>query len=85
MARALAREVASRSITVNVVAPGLVATDMIVSLGAERIEQMKALVPLGRTATPEEIAEAVGFLASSGAGYITGAVLAVDGGMGMGL
>jgi len=85
MARALAREVASRSITVNVVAPGLVATDMIAGLGAERIEQMKALVPLGRTATPEEIAEAVGFLASSGAGYITGAVLAVDGGMGMGL
>ena len=85
MARALAREVASRSITVNVVAPGLVATDMIVGLGTERIEQMKALVPLGRTATPEEIAEAVGFLASNGAGYITGAVLPVDGGMGMGL
>ena len=85
MARALAREVASRSITVNVVAPGLVATDMIETLGAERIEQMKALVPLGRTATPEEIADAVGFLASRGAGYITGAVLPVDGGMGMGL
>jgi 3-oxoacyl-[acyl-carrier protein] reductase len=85
MARALAREVASRSITVNVVAPGLVATDMIESLGPERIEQMTGLVPLGRTATPEEIADAVGFLASSGAGYITGAVLPVDGGMGMGL
>jgi 3-oxoacyl-[acyl-carrier protein] reductase len=85
MARALAREVASRSITVNVVAPGLVATDMIESLGPERIEQMKGLVPLGRTATPDEIADAVGFLASSGANYITGAVLAVDGGMGMGL
>jgi 3-oxoacyl-[acyl-carrier protein] reductase len=85
MARALAREVASRAITVNVVAPGLVATDMIEALGAERMDQMKALVPLGRTATTEEIAEAVGFLASSGASYITGAVLAVDGGMGMGL
>jgi 3-oxoacyl-[acyl-carrier protein] reductase len=85
MARALAREVASRSITVNVVAPGLVATDMIESLGVERIDQMTALVPLGRTATAEEIAEAVGFLASSGASYITGAVLPIDGGMGMGL
>ena len=85
MARALAPEVASRSITVNVVAPGLVATDMIGSLGPERIEQMKGLVPLGRTATPDEVADAVGFLASSGANYITGAVLAVDGGMGMGL
>ncbi len=85
MARALAREVASRSITVNVVAPGLVATDMIEALAAERVEQMKGLVPLGRTATAEEIAAAVGFLASDGAGYITGAVLPVDGGMGMGL
>jgi NAD(P)-dependent dehydrogenase (short-subunit alcohol dehydrogenase family) len=85
MARALAREVASRAITVNVVAPGLVATDMIEALGTDRVEQMKALVPLGRTATPEEIAEAVGFLASTGAAYITGAVLPVDGGMGMGL
>ena len=85
MARALAREVASRSITVNVVAPGLVATDMIEALGTERIEQMKGLVPLGRTATPDEIADAVGFLASTGANYITGAVLPVDGGMGMGL
>ena len=85
MARALAREVASRTITVNVVAPGLVATDMIEALADERVEQMKPLVPLGRTATAAEIADAVGFLASSGAGYITGAVLPVDGGMGMGL
>jgi 3-oxoacyl-[acyl-carrier protein] reductase len=85
MARALAREVASRAITVNVVAPGLVATDMIGALAAERVEQMKSLVPLGRIAGAEEVAAAVGFLASEGAGYITGAVVPVDGGMGMGL
>jgi 3-oxoacyl-[acyl-carrier protein] reductase len=85
MARALAREVASRAITVNVVAPGLVATDMIGALAAERVEQMTSLVPLGRVADAGEIATAVGFLASEGASYITGAVIPVDGGMGMGL
>jgi 3-oxoacyl-[acyl-carrier protein] reductase len=85
MARALAREVASRTITVNVVAPGIVATDMIAALGADRVEQLQGMVPLGRAATADEIAAAVGFLASAGAGYITGAVLPVDGGMGMGL
>jgi 3-oxoacyl-[acyl-carrier protein] reductase len=84
LARALAREVASRNITVNVVAPGMVTTDMIEALGEERRAQMQALVPLGRPATPHEVAEAVGFLASGGAGYITGAVLPVDGGLGMG-
>ena len=84
MARALAREVASRAITVNVVAPGIVATDMIAALGAERVEQLQGMVPLGRAASAGEIAAAVGFLASEGAGYITGAVLPVDGGMGMG-
>jgi 3-oxoacyl-[acyl-carrier protein] reductase len=85
MARALAREVATRAITVNVVAPGLTDTDMLTALGDERTAQLKALVPLGRTAEPEEIAEAVGFLASGGAAYITGAVLPVDGGLAMGL
>ena len=85
MARALAREVASRAITVNVIAPGVVDTDMISALGDERIEQLRTMVPLGRAATADEVAEAVGFLASDGAGYITGAVLPVDGGLGMGL
>ncbi len=85
MARALAREVASRSITVNVVAPGLVATDMLAALGDERTTALGSQVPLGRVGQPTEIAEAVGFLASDAASYITGAVLAVDGGLGMGL
>ena len=85
MARALAREVASRSITVNVVAPGLVETKMLAELGEERIGAFSAQVPLGRVARPDEIAEAIGFLASDGAAYITGAVLPVDGGLGMGL
>jgi 3-oxoacyl-[acyl-carrier protein] reductase len=85
MARAMAREVASRSITVNVIAPGLVGTNMLAALGEERMREFEAQVPLGRVARPEEIAEAVGFLASDGAAYVTGAVLAVDGGLSMGL
>ena len=85
MARSMAREVASRSITINVVAPGLVETNMLAALGEERIRMMEAQVPLGRSAQPQEIAEAVGFLASPEASYITGAVLPVDGGLGMGL
>jgi 3-oxoacyl-[acyl-carrier protein] reductase len=85
MARALAREVASREITVNVVAPGIVATDMIAALGDDRVAQLTSMVPLGRAADPGEVAEAVGYLASAGAAYITGAVLPVDGGLGMGL
>jgi 3-oxoacyl-[acyl-carrier protein] reductase len=85
MARSMAREVASRSITVNVVAPGLVETNMLAALGEERLGEFEAQVPLGRVARPEEIAEAVGFLASDGAAYVTGAVLPVDGGLGMGL
>ncbi len=85
MARSMAREVASRSITVNVIAPGLVETNMLAALGEDRLGSMTAQVPLGRPGRPEEIAEAVGFLASSEASYITGAVLPVDGGLGMGL
>ena len=85
MARSMAREVASRSITVNVIAPGLVETNMLAALGEDRLSAMKAQVPLGRPGRPAEIAEAVGFLASTEASYITGAVLPVDGGLGMGL
>ena len=85
MARSMAREVASRSITVNVIAPGLVETNMLAALGEERTSEFAAQVPLGRVARPEEVAEAVGFLASAGAAYITGAVLPVDGGLSMGL
>ena len=85
LARSLAREVGSRGITVNVVAPGVVDTDMIASLGEQRVEQLLALVPLGRRASPADVAGAVAFLASDDAAYITGAVLPVDGGLAMGL
>ena len=84
MARSLAREVASRGITVNVVAPGVVDTDMMTALGEERADRLRSMVPLERMASAEEIAEAVGFLASDGAGYITGVTLPVDGGLAMG-
>lgn len=83
-ARSMARELGSRGITVNVVAPGPVATDMIAALSDDRREALVAAVPLGRMASPEEIAGAVAFLASADAAYITGAVLPVDGGLGMG-
>jgi 3-oxoacyl-[acyl-carrier protein] reductase len=85
MARAIAREVASRQITVNVVAPGVVETAMTDALGAERVGDLQAMVPLGRVGSPEDVAGVVGFLASDAAGYVTGAVLPVDGGLGMGL
>jgi len=85
LARSLAREVGSRGITVNVVAPGVVDTDMIASLGEQRVDQLLALVPLGRRATPADVAGAVAFLASDDAAYITGVVLPVDGGLAMGM
>ena len=85
MARSLAREVASRSITVNVVAPGLVETHMLAGLAESKLAEFAAQVPLGRVAAPAEVAGVVGFLASDAAGYVTGAVLPVDGGLAMGL
>lgn len=84
LSRSLARELGSRSITVNVVAPGPVETDMTASLSAERQAALVEAVPLGRMASPEEIAAVISFLASDEAAYITGAVIPVDGGLGMG-
>lgn len=83
-ARSLARELGSRSITVNVVAPGPVETDMTAALTADQLQTITSSVPLQRMATPEEIAGLVTFLASQPAAYITGAVIPVDGGLGMG-
>ncbi|MFD9127824.1 3-oxoacyl-[acyl-carrier-protein] reductase [Kitasatospora sp. NPDC059571] len=83
-ARSLARELGSRNITINVVAPGFVDTDMTAVLSDERRKEIVAGVPLGRYAQPAEVASAVRFLASDEAAYITGAVVPVDGGLGMG-
>jgi len=83
-ARSIARELGSRNITCNVVAPGPVVTDMTAALGEKRLAELTAAVPLGRMASPEEIAGVVAFLASDDAAYITGAVIPVDGGLGMG-
>jgi 3-oxoacyl-[acyl-carrier protein] reductase len=80
----LARELASRNVTSNVVAPGFVDTDMTAVLSDERKREILDEVPLGRWASAEEVAGVVTFLASEAAGYITGAVLPVDGGLGMG-
>ena len=79
--KSLAREVGSRGITVNVVAPGFIATDMTAKLPAEQQEQLTAQIALGRLGSPEDIASAVAFLASPQAAYITGETLHVNGGM----
>jgi 3-oxoacyl-[acyl-carrier protein] reductase len=84
MARSLARELGSRSITANVVAPGFVETDMTAVLTDDQRSTIKTQVPLGRYAAPEEVASAVTWLAGEGAAYVTGAVIPVDGGLGMG-
>jgi 3-oxoacyl-[acyl-carrier protein] reductase len=84
LARSIARELGSRGITANVVAPGFVDTDMTAVLSDERKAEILAQVPLGRYATTDEVAEVVRFLASDAAAYITGAVVPVDGGLGMG-
>jgi len=85
MARAVAREVGSRQITVNVVAPGVIDTDMTAALGEERVALMTSQVPLGHAGSVTDVAGVVGFLASDAAAYVTGAVVPVDGGLGMGL
>jgi 3-oxoacyl-[acyl-carrier protein] reductase len=84
LARSLARELAPRNITANVVAPGFVDTDMTAALPEERKKDILAGIPLARYATTDEVAGVVAFLASEDGGYITGAVIPVDGGLGMG-
>jgi len=84
MARSLARELGSRGITANVVAPGFIDTDMTADLPDDRKAKVLEQIPLGRFAAAEEVAAAVAWLASDAAAYITGAVIPVDGGLGMG-
>ena len=84
LARSIARELGSRGITANVVAPGFVSTDMTAELPEKRQQEILAQVPLGRLAQADEIADVVRFLAGDAAGYITGAVGPVDGGLGVG-
>jgi 3-oxoacyl-[acyl-carrier protein] reductase len=84
MARSIARELGSRSITANVVAPGYVETDMTAALTDDQKNTIRAQIPLGRYARPEEVAAAVTWLADPASGYVTGAVIPVDGGLGMG-
>jgi 3-oxoacyl-[acyl-carrier protein] reductase len=84
MARSFARELGSRGITANVIAPGFVETDMTADLDEKRRGEIATNVPLGRFCSPEEIANVVAFIASPKASYITGAIIPVDGGLGMG-
>ncbi|QCR19236.1 beta-ketoacyl-ACP reductase [Agrococcus sp. SGAir0287] len=84
LARSITRELGSRGITANVVAPGFIETDMTDALPAEQQAQYKAQIPAGRFASPEEVAKVITWLASDDAAYVSGAVIPVDGGLGMG-
>ena len=84
LARSMARELASRGITVNVVTPGPIETEMLAAVDETRRAEMAGLVPVGRLGTPDEVAAAIRFLTSDEAAFITGAVLPVDGGLAMG-
>ena len=84
MARSLARELGSRGVTANVVAPGFIETDMTAQLGEDLVKKYAEQIPLGRFGSADDVAGAVEFLSSDAAGYITGALIPVDGGLGMG-
>lgn len=84
MARSLARELGSRGVTANVVAPGFIETDMTAELGEDLVKKYAEQIPLGRLGSADDVAGAVEFLSSDAAGYITGALIPVDGGLGMG-
>jgi 3-oxoacyl-[acyl-carrier protein] reductase len=84
LARSLARELGSRAITANVVAPGFVETDMTAELAEDLQKTYKSQIPLGRFCTPDEVARVVRFVAGADAAYVSGAVIPVDGGLGMG-
>ena len=83
LTKSVAKELASRGITVNAVEPGFIETDMTGALPEETQEQLKKLIPLGKAGTTKNVADAVTFLASDKAAYITGQVISVDGGMAM--
>jgi 3-oxoacyl-[acyl-carrier protein] reductase len=85
LARSIARELGSRSITANVIAPGFIETDMTAGLGEARQKEVLASVPLDRYGTADEVAGAALYLASAAAAYVSGVVLPVDGGLGMGI
>jgi 3-oxoacyl-[acyl-carrier protein] reductase len=81
LTKSLAREVASKAITVNAVAPGLIATDLTTDLGPQRLEAMRNDIPAKRIGEPQDVAAVVGWLCSDAASYVTGSVLTTDGGM----
>ena len=85
LTRSVARELAPRNVTCNLVSPGPISTAMLDAASEERVAELKGLVPLGRLGTPDEVGATVAFLCSEAAGYITGAVIPVDGGISMGL